>query len=62
MAGVPARRLARKRDATLTDDHAAALRKLFDGPRHAVTDERIFNGIPLGSSIEASHGYLYLFK
>lgn len=48
-------------DATLTDDHAAALRKLFDGPRHAVTDERIFNGIPLGSSIEA-HGHLYLFK
>lgn len=54
--------LARKKDATLTDDHAAALRKLFDGPRHAVTGERIFNGIPLGSSIEASHGHLYLFK
>ena len=54
--------LARKMDATLTDDHAAALRKLFDGPRHAVTGERIFNGIPLGSSIEASHGHLYLFK
>lgn len=54
--------LARKKDATLTDDHAAALRKLFDGPRHAVSGERIFNGIPLGSSIEASHGHLYLFK
>ena len=54
--------LARKKDATLTDDHAAALRKLFDGPRHAVTGERIFNGIPLGSSIEASHGHLYLFN
>ncbi|MEQ1748961.1 MAG: tannase/feruloyl esterase family alpha/beta hydrolase, partial [Prosthecobacter sp.] len=52
--------LARKKDATLTDAHAAALRKLFDGPRHAVTGERIFNGIPLGSSIEASHGHLYL--
>jgi feruloyl esterase len=37
------------------------LTKLFDGPRHAVTGERIFNGIPLGSSIEASHGHLYLF-
>ncbi len=54
--------LARKNDATLTDEHAAALRKLFDGARHAVTGERIFNGIPLGSSIEASHGHLYLFN
>lgn len=54
--------LARKKDASLTDEHAAALRKLFDGPRHATTGERIFNGIPLGSSIEASHGHLYLFN
>ena len=54
--------LARKKDITLTDEHAAALRKLFDGPRHTVTGERIFNGIPLGSSIEASHGHLYLFQ
>ncbi len=53
--------LARKKDATLTEEHAAALKKLFDGPRHAVTGKRIFNGIPLGSSIEASHGHLYLF-
>ena len=41
---------------------AAALRKLFDGPRHAVTGERIFNGVPLGSSLEAAHGHLYLFQ
>ncbi len=54
--------LALKKDATLTGEHATALRKLFDGPRHAVTGERIFNGIPLGSSIEASHGHLYLFN
>ncbi|MCP5542183.1 MAG: tannase/feruloyl esterase family alpha/beta hydrolase [Akkermansiaceae bacterium] len=54
--------LARKRDATLTDAHAAALRKLFDGPRHAETGERLFNGIPLGSSILAAHGHLYLFQ
>ena len=27
-----------------------------------MTSERIFNGIPLGSSIEASHGHLYLFQ
>ena len=54
--------LALKKDATLTKEHAEALRKLFDGPRHAVTGERIFNGIPLGSSLEAAHGHLYLFK
>ncbi len=54
--------LAQKKDGSLTAAHAAALRKLFDGPRHAVTGERIFNGIPLGSSLEASHGHLYLFK
>lgn len=54
--------LARKKDTTLTDNHAAALRKLFDGPRHAVTGERIFNGIPLGTSIHAAHGHLYLFR
>jgi len=45
----------------LTDAHADALRKLFDGPRHAVTGERIFNGIPFGSSFDAAHGHLYLF-
>ena len=54
--------LARKKDASLTDEHAVALRKLFDGPRHAVTGERLFNGIPLGSSLSASHGHLYLFQ
>ncbi len=54
--------LARAKDATLTDEHAEALRKLLEGPRHAVTGERIFNGIPLGSSIEGAHGHLYLFK
>jgi len=55
-------KLARQKDATLTDAHEAALRKLFDGPRHAMTGERIFNGIPLGSSFDASHGHLYLFQ
>jgi len=54
--------LAREKDPTLTDAHAEALRKLFDGPKHAVTGERIFNGIPLGSSFDASHGHLYLFQ
>jgi feruloyl esterase len=54
--------LALKKDAPLTEEHAAALRKLFDGPRHAVTGERIFNGIPPGSSVLSAHGHLYLFK
>jgi feruloyl esterase len=54
--------LALKKDPTLTPEHGEALRKLFDGPRHAVTGERIFNGIPIGSSFEAAHGHLYLFK
>lgn len=54
--------LALKKDASLTDEHAKALRKLFDGPRHAKTGERLFNGIPLGSSLSASHGHLYLWQ
>ena len=54
--------LALKKDPTLTKEHAEALRKLFDGPRHAVSGERIFNGIPFGSSISRAHGHLYLFK
>jgi len=55
-------KLARSKDPTLTDAHAEALRKLFDGPRHAVTGERIFNGIPFGSSFNIAHGHLYLFR
>jgi len=54
--------LAREKDQTLTDMQAEALRKLFDGPRHAVTGERIFCGIPFGSSFNIAHGHLYLFK
>lgn len=54
--------LAIKNDPTLTPAHAEALRKLFDGPRHEVTGERIFGGIPPGSSINAAQGHLYLFR
>jgi len=54
--------LAMKKDPTLTKQHADALRKLFDGPRHAITGERIFCGIPFGSSFGNAHGNLYLFK
>jgi feruloyl esterase len=55
-------KLARERAPTLTDAHAAALRKLFDGPRHAITGARIFPGIPFGSSFDIAHGHLYLFN
>ncbi|MDD5348835.1 MAG: tannase/feruloyl esterase family alpha/beta hydrolase, partial [Chthoniobacteraceae bacterium] len=54
--------LAMQKDPTLTKEHAEALRKLFDGPRHAITGERIFCGIPFGSSFNIAHGNLYLFK
>jgi len=54
--------LARQKDPTLTDTQAEGLFKLFDGPRHAVTGERIFCGIPFGSSLDQSHGHLYLFS
>jgi feruloyl esterase len=54
--------LARTKDATLTDKHADAMRKLFGGPKHAITGERIFCGIPFGSSFKAAHGHLYLFN
>jgi feruloyl esterase len=53
--------LARSTDPSLTDAHADALRKLFDGPRHAVTGERIFDGLPFGSGFDIAHGNLYLF-
>jgi feruloyl esterase len=53
---------ARADDPTLTDAHEDALRKLFDGPRHSVTGERIFCGIPFGSSFDIARGHLYLFK
>ena len=54
--------LAMQKDPTLTKEHAEALRKLFDGPKHAVTGERIFCGIPFGASFNIAHGHLYLFK
>ncbi len=54
--------LALKKDQTLTEKHAAALRQLFDGPKHALTGERIFPGIPLGSAFNIAHGHLYLFN
>ncbi|MBN8418786.1 MAG: tannase/feruloyl esterase family alpha/beta hydrolase [Verrucomicrobia bacterium] len=54
--------IAQKKDPTLTEKHAEALRKLFGGPNHAITGERIFDGIPFGSSFKIAHGHLYLFQ
>lgn len=54
--------LALQKDPTLTPKHAAALRQLFDGPRHQVTGERIFDGIPFGATLSAAHGNLYIFN
>jgi feruloyl esterase len=53
---------ARQLDQSLTDAHADALQKLFGGPRHAITGERIFCGMPFGSAFDIAHGNLYLFK
>lgn len=54
--------LAMKKDPTITPAQADGLRKLFDGPKHPVTGERIFNGVPFGSTLKNAHGHLYLFK
>lgn len=54
--------LAIEKDPTLTRKHAEALRKLFDGPRQAVTGERIFDGVPIGASFRDATKNLYLFK
>lgn len=53
--------LAQKKDPTLTAKHAEALRRLFGGPVHAVTGERIFDGLPFGSTFGIARGNLYLF-
>jgi feruloyl esterase len=56
-------KLALQKDPSLTPMHADALRKLFDGPRHAITGERIFCGMPLGSHpFSMAEGNLYLFN
>ncbi len=54
--------LALQNDSTLTPEHAEALRKLFDGPKNSTTGERIFNGIPFGSTFNNATGHLYLFR
>ena len=53
--------LARKKDSSLTERHAEALRKLFGGPVHSETGERVFCGLPFGSTFGIACGNLYLF-
>lgn len=53
--------LARRKDPSLTEEHAKALRQLFSGPVHEVTGERVFNGLPFGSTFGIACGNLYLF-
>ncbi len=53
--------LAMKNDPSLTPEHAGMLRKIFNGPVNSA-GERIFNGVPVGSSILAATGHLYLFR
>lgn len=55
-------KLALSKDSSLTAKHANALRRLFGGPRHAITGEQIFDGIPLGSAFGPARGNLYLFN
>jgi len=54
--------LARQKDPTLTNEQADALRKIFNGPMHSITGDRIFDGLPIGASFEGATGNLYLFK
>ncbi len=54
--------LARKTDPSLTDAHAEALWKLFTGPKHELSGEKIFDGVPLGSTFNIARGNLYLFQ
>ena len=49
-------------EPSLTPDQREGLRLLFDGPRHAVSGKRIFDGIPPGSNFWPAAGNLYLFN
>ncbi|MFA5562544.1 MAG: tannase/feruloyl esterase family alpha/beta hydrolase, partial [Eubacteriales bacterium] len=44
-------RLARERDRSLTDAHAAAIRLLYAGPVNPRTGERIYGPMPFGSEL-----------
>ncbi|MDR2675553.1 MAG: tannase/feruloyl esterase family alpha/beta hydrolase [Opitutaceae bacterium] len=55
-------RHALKNDPSLTPAHAAALKKLFEGPRRADTGEKIFDGIPLGAPLWRGGDHFYPFR
>ena len=55
-------RRAAARDPSLTPEHLDALRRLQDGPVHARTGERLFDGLPPASEFEPACGNLYLFQ
>ena len=54
-------RLAAARDPSLSPDHLAALRRLAEGPRHAITGRRIHGGMPPGGPFAPSDGNLWYF-
>ncbi len=54
-------RLAAERDPTLTPEHIEALRRLQEGPVHARTGKRIFEGLPPATAFDPAIGNLYLF-
>lgn len=49
-------------DSSISQLHQESLRKLFGGPVHPQTGERIFGGVPIGSSFLKASGHLYLFR
>ena len=51
-----------RRDPTLTPEHVAALRALQDGPVHARTGRRIFEGLPPATAFEPAYGNLYIIN
>ena len=54
-------RIAAMRDPSLTPEHLAALRRMQEGPVHARTGKRIFEGIPPATDFDPAMGNLYLF-
>lgn len=53
---------AARRDPSLSPAHLDALRRLAEGPRHALTGRRIHGGLPPGGPFAPSCGNLYLFN
>ena len=55
-------RRAASRDPSLTAEHLDSLRRLQDGPVHARTGERIFDGLPPATAFEPACANLYLLN